>query len=38
MLYQIICKSCEGEWTSEEDDAIYCDLCVISGDYKKENK
>jgi len=36
MLYQITCKSCKGEWVSEEDDVIFCDLCVISGESERE--
>ena len=38
MLYEIKCKSCNGRWISEEDDAVYCDPCVISGQHKKEEE
>lgn len=38
MLYSIKCGSCGGEWISGEDDAVYCDPCVISGNHKTGGK
>ena len=31
MLYEATCNNCKGQWISGEDDAIYCDPCVIAG-------
>jgi len=31
MLYETKCESCGGQWVSPEDDAIYCDPCVVAG-------